>query len=81
MGDVPTAMSVSEARERFSGQWLALEVISRDKNGKPEEVKVLQEGGTRAELREKIKGLPDVYVTFAGPVVPAGQGILYYLAL
>ena len=70
-------MTLSGARERHAGKWLALEVISRDGKGRPDKVRVVSEAGTRLELREKIRTLSEVYIAFAGPVVPAGQGILY----
>lgn len=77
MGNSHEVMTLAEARQRFSGQWLGLEVVSRDENGRPLKVRVRHRAGTRLQLRDKVREMPDVYITFAGPVVPAGQGILY----
>jgi len=77
MADASPVMSLSEARERCAGDWMALQVVSRDENGKPKHVRILAQAGTRLELREKIRMQPDVYIAFGGPVVPPGQGILY----
>lgn len=77
MTDSHEVMTLSEARQRFSGQWLGLEVVSRDETGWPLNVRVRHRAGTRLQLCDKVREMPDVYITFAGPVVPAGQGILY----
>ena len=70
-------ISLSEALDRFAGQWLALAVVARDKDGTPLRVRVLANAGTRLEVRDKVLGLADAYITFAGPAVPEGQGALY----
>lgn len=75
----PTAevMTVEEARERFAGKWLALEVVTRDANRMPSEVRLIGEFATRAELHENTQSLPDLFIMFAGPVVPPGWGFVF----
>ena len=71
------AISVAEARKRHAGKWLALEVVSRDDNGLPQQVRLLEKAESRAELEERTRALRDVYIAFAGPLVPAGRGFLF----
>jgi hypothetical protein len=70
-------MTVAQARKRYAGNWLALEVISRDRTQAPKTVRLIAKAHTRDELCEKIKSVPEVYITFGGPFVPRGQVILY----
>jgi len=77
MAQPSEVMSVAEARERHAGKWLALEVVSRDENGTPDKVRVIGQAESRSQLREKIGALRNVYVSFAGPVVPPGWGFLF----
>jgi len=77
MAGVPEVMAVAEAREQYAGKWLALEVVSRDRNGMPDKVRVLDQAGSRSELRQKIGAFRHVYVAFAGPVVPPGWAFVF----
>ena len=79
MSDESEVTTLSKVGEAHPGQWVALEVISRDANGKPLNVKVLAHATSRLEVREKIRGIHDVYITFTGPVAPVGHGVLYRL--
>ena len=69
--------TLSEARERYAGEWLAMEVVSRSENGRPERVRVVDHAGTRIELHERIRSQSGLYIAYAGPVVPPGQAALY----
>lgn len=69
-------MTVEEAEKRFAVRWLALEVVSRDKNGFPHEVRFLEEGESEREVLEKTRALDDVFILFAGPLVPPGWGFV-----
>ena len=66
-------MTVAEARKRLSGKWLALEVVSRDTNGFPHEVRLIEAAETQRDIFEKTRALDDVFIDFAGPLVPAGS--------
>ncbi len=68
---------VSEVVDTHSGKWLALEVVTKDENGLPQQVKLLATATDRLELREKIKSRSHVYIKYAGPLAPAGYGVLY----
>ena len=77
MSPVAEVMSVEEARERFAGKWLALEVVSRDENRMPREVRLIDEAATRAELCERTRSYRELFILFAGPVVPPGWGFVF----
>jgi hypothetical protein len=70
------AMTVAEARERYAGKWLALEVVSRDRSRVPKKVRLIAKARTRHALCQKIKSVPSAYITFAGPLVPPEQEYL-----
>lgn len=70
-------MTVGQARKRFAGNWMALEVVSRDKNQFPRTVRLIAKARTKEELCEKVRALADVYIAFAGPVVPKGRVALF----
>jgi len=72
-------MTVEQAWERFAGKWLALEVVSRDKNGMPHQVRLIEEAATQREAYEKTRALHDVFIAFAGPVVPPGWEFVFFL--
>ncbi len=69
-------MTVAEADERYAGKWLALEIVKRDRWRHPLKVRLIAQTRTRAQLSKKIRGIPEVYIHFAGPVVPEGTVIL-----
>lgn len=77
MGTTDEIFLVNDVVNTHAGQWLALEVVTRDVNGMPQQVKLLATATDRLELREKIKNLSDVYIKYAGPLAPAGYGVLY----
>ncbi|MBM4034446.1 MAG: hypothetical protein FJ291_22095 [Planctomycetes bacterium] len=72
MGENNDVMTVEQAEKRHAGKWLALEVVSRDKNGFPHEVRFVEEADTQPAIFEKTRALKDVFITFAGPLVPPG---------
>ena len=80
MNESDDVIDFSEARDRFPDQWLALDVVSRDKESTPLRVRVLARAGTRLEVRDRVRDAADVYITFTGPVVPDGQGVLFVSA-
>jgi len=71
------AMTVAEARKRFAGNWLALEVLSRGQYQEPQRVRLLAKARTRNEVCDEVSGVADVYIFFAGPIVPKGWAALY----
>jgi thiazole synthase ThiGH ThiG subunit len=71
------AMTVEQARKRFAGNWMALEVVSRDRNRFPRTVRLIAKARTKEELYEKVRAFADMYIAFAGPVVPKGSVALY----
>ena len=71
------AMTVEQARKRFAGNWMALEVVSRDRNQFPRTVRLIAKARTKEELAEEIRALADLYIAFAGPVVPKGHVALF----
>jgi len=77
MPQAADVMTVDEARERFAGKWLALEVMRRDDNGMPESVRLIDKADTRDELCEKTGSFREFYITFAGPIVPKGWAFVF----
>ncbi|MBM4038137.1 MAG: hypothetical protein FJ290_06440 [Planctomycetes bacterium] len=69
-------MTVKQAEKRFAGKWLALEVVARDKNGFPHKVRLIDEADTQPGIFERTRSLKDVYIIFAGPLVPPGWGFV-----
>ena len=77
MSKVCDVMTVEEARERFAGRWLALEVLSRDENGMPREVKLVDQADTCAAVCERTRSHRELFIMFAGPVVPSGWAFIF----
>lgn len=77
MGKTNGVMTVGQARKRYAGNWLALEVVSRDKNQFPKTVRLIAKARTQEELCEKTRALADLYIAFAGPIVPKGHVALF----
>lgn len=71
------AMHIEELVSLYEGEWLALAVVDRDKNGFPLTAQLIEHGSSRWEVREKIKARSNVYLKFAGAVTPAEYGFLY----
>ncbi len=76
MAKTNDVMTVEEEEKRFAGKWLALEVVSRDKNGFPHKVRFIEEADSQPDIFEKTRDLKDVYIIFAGPLVPPGWGFV-----
>lgn len=77
MPQAADVMTVDEARERFAGKWLALVVVSRDENGMPREVRLIDQGDTCTEVCEKTRSYRALFIMFAGPIVPPGWGFVF----
>ena len=77
MSDVAEVVSFEQAQERYAGKWLALEVVSEDENGMPREVRLIEQADTRRDVCERTRSLRDVFIAYAGPVVPQGWEFLF----
>ena len=75
MPEVSEVMPLSEAQERFAGKWLALEVVSRDRNGMPREVRLidLSTASTPWTRRLGLAGRGAGTVGYIAPEVVAGR--------
>ena len=62
-------LSFEEANRRFEGRWLALEVVREDESGMPEQVRLLAEGASCAEVSQRTRGRDDVLILLAGPPI------------
>jgi hypothetical protein len=71
------ALSVDVLVQSHEGEWLALEVIDRDDQGIPKTAKLLTTSSSRLDLVSRIGHLPNIYIKFAGPVMPSQYGFLY----
>jgi hypothetical protein len=65
------SMKLDEAKKIFKGEWIAFRISKESQN--PEGDVLLHDKNHR-ELGKRIlqKGIKDVYITFAGPVIPEG---------
>jgi len=70
-------MTVAEAKERFAGSYLALEVVKRDRQHNPAKVRLIAKARTPAALFRKTRGVREAAIIFAGPLVPEGTVMLY----
>jgi hypothetical protein len=70
-------MTVAQARRRYAGNWMALEVVSRDKNQFPRTVRLIAKARGKRELHDKVRTFAGKYVAFAGPIVPKGKVALF----
>jgi hypothetical protein len=77
MLETSDVMTVEEARERFAGKWLALEVVSRDENHMPHQVRLIGRSASRDELCQETRSYRDLFIMLAGPVVPPGWGFVF----
>ena len=77
MSEVAEVMTFEEAQERYAGKWLAMEVVSEDATGMPRQVRVLEAADTRQEACQMTRSVDDVFIAYAGPVVPAGWEFLF----
>lgn len=70
-------MTVAEAEERFAGNYLALEIVKRDRQHNPWKVRLIAKAKTPAALFRKTHGVREMAVIYAGPLVPEGTVMLY----
>jgi hypothetical protein len=65
------SMKLDEAKKMFQGEWIAFRISKESENPEGD---VLLHNKNHRELGKKIlqKGIKDVYITFAGPAIPAG---------
>jgi hypothetical protein len=69
-------MKLEEAKTRHRGEWLAFRALEERDN--PEGEVLLHNKDRRAFDKELLeRRLTDVYITFAGPVVPEGYAVMF----
>ena len=69
-------MKLEEAKALYPGEWIAFRAVEETEN--PEGEVMLHNKNRRAFDRELLeRGLTDVYITFAGPLIPEGYGTLF----
>jgi len=69
-------MKLEEAKALYPGEWIAFRAVEETEN--PEGEVMLHNKDRRAFDRELLeRGLTDVYITFAGPLIPEGYGTLF----
>lgn len=68
------AQPITVLREQFAGDWLVIRVTKTDRLNQPLEGEVLFHSPDRDAVWEYQRGLKDdIYITFAGPIVPEGE--------
>jgi hypothetical protein len=70
-------LSLTEMRERFHGQWLAVRVTERDEAGQPVAGELIAHKPSRLEVSLAVKDARDICLVYAGAPVPEGYGVLY----
>jgi hypothetical protein len=59
-------LTLQEVFEKYKGRWVAMLVTERDRNFQPVRGKVVADDVDRYRLREKIMGLKEVCIFYAG---------------
>ena len=68
-------MTFEEAKVLYPEEWIAFRAV--EKGGNPEGEVVLHHKSRRIFDQELLKqGLTNIYITFAGPVVPEGYEVM-----
>lgn len=69
-------MNLEEAKKRFQGQWLAFRAFGDSAN--PEGEVLLHKQNRREFDNELLRsGIKDVYITYAGPLLPPEYAALF----
>jgi hypothetical protein len=69
-------MKLEDAKTRYQGEWIAFHALEEKDN--PDGEVVLHNKDRRAFDKELLdRGLIDVYITFAGPLVPEGYAVMF----
>ena len=69
---------LEQAKKKYPGEWLAFQVQKELQDGGLKG-RIIEHQKDRKTLYRKLeqKKIDQVYVTYAGPVVPTGYGILF----
>ncbi|MCK4764765.1 MAG: hypothetical protein KAW12_21380 [Candidatus Aminicenantes bacterium] len=69
-------MRLEEAKKKYHGEWIAFQVSKESENP---EGNVLLHQKNRREFDKKLlkSGIKNVYITFAGPVIPGEYSIFF----
>jgi hypothetical protein len=65
-------LSLGEIISKYSGKYVAIEVLTRDKDGQPTHGRVLQVHFDKYRLKDSVQNLRDVCIFFAGPAPKQG---------
>jgi hypothetical protein len=69
-------MKLEDAKTQYQGEWIAFHALEEKDN--PDGEVVLHNKDRRAFDKELLdRGLIDVYITFAGPLVPEGYAVMF----
>jgi hypothetical protein len=71
------AQPIEILREQFKDNWLVIRVTKTDRLNQPVAGEVLFHSPDRGAVWEYQQGLQDdIYITFAGPIVPEGRIVI-----
>jgi hypothetical protein len=70
-------LSLTEMRDAYHGQWLAVRVTARDEAGQPVAGEVIAHKASRLEVCDAVRGAEEICLLYAGKPVPEGYGFLY----
>jgi len=76
MASTSDVMTLAEAKERFAGNWLATEVVRRDRQRNPTHVRLIAKSRSHAQLCKKIRSVREACIFFAGPLFPKDAVII-----
>ncbi len=70
--------SISELKEKYKGEWIAIEVTKYEEH-EPVEGNLLRHDKERERLWQKIQLSPGkrIYVTYAGPLIEEGYAVAF----
>jgi hypothetical protein len=72
MAEDETTLSMDEITKRYAGNYVAIEVVTRDSNGQPSSGKVVLVHFNKYRLRDEISDKGELCIFYAGPTPKQG---------
>ena len=69
-----TLYKTDDLEKQFPDEWVAVEVVERDKDGIPVLVKLLFHDPEEDKVFESVQNMPSVTLFYTGDVYPEGKG-------
>jgi hypothetical protein len=71
--------TLEEAKEKYSGEWIAFLVTEEKEEIEKMEGEVIEHHVDRRELHKKLRqrDVKNAYITFAGPLIKPGYSVMF----